>query len=74
MIVNIQIYGDLSMYFSTSQKSLYFLPPSRLFAYLDFSVLKKKRINFIFDYLPGARLCKICLGRIRDSINQVSVA
>ena len=42
------------MYFSTSQKIiLFFLPPSRLFAYLDFRMLKKgKEINFIFNYLP----------------------
>ena len=40
------------MYFSTSQKSLSFLPSSRLFAYLDSRVLKKrKKINFIFNYL-----------------------
>ena len=51
-----------------------FLPPSRLhvFAYLDFVVLKKRKNNFLFDYLPQP--CKIGLGRIREPINQVTVA
>ena len=37
---------------SVLAKKTLFLPPSRLFAYLDFCVLKKKKINFNFDYLP----------------------
>ena len=38
---NIQKYG-LSMYFSTSQKNHFiFLPPSQLFAFLDFRVLRE---------------------------------
>ena len=40
---DIQKYG-LSIYFSASQKITYFfLPPSWLFAYMDFRVLKKKK-------------------------------
>ena len=48
---NIQKYG-LSMYFSTSQKNHFiFLPPSRLFAYLVFRVLKQRIENHFFNYL-----------------------
>ena len=48
---NIQKYG-LSVYFGTSQNITTFIPPSRLFAYLDFRVLKKeKEITFIFNHL-----------------------
>ena len=46
---NIQKYG-LGMYFCTSQKiTLFFLPPSRLFAYLDLCVLKNLIKNHSFD-------------------------
>ena len=59
------------MYFSTSQKyHLIFLPPSRLFAYLDFRVLKTKLKNQRYFQLPPSQPCKIGLGRFREPINQ----
>ena len=67
----------LSMYFSTSQKSLYFftsLPNVCLFRCL---CVKKKKKNQLYFQLPPSQPCKIGLGRIQgvgEPINQVTVA
>ena len=68
---NIQRYG-LSIYFSNSPKIIFFFTSLLTVYLLRFPCVKKrKKINFIFNYLPP---CKIGLGRILEPINQVTVA
>ena len=64
----------LSIYFSTSLKSLYVFTSLSTVCLLGFPCVEIKERNQLYFKLPPSRPCKIGLGRIREPINQMTIA